>query len=164
MEHPPSPASTSSTLASASNSIAQFKVDYANVIAPMKAFNEESPARRKSAENRGTGQTAYMKRLESFNKFRGSWLNLPAKISPVSLASHGWSVHNENTVKCEECNAFLSVKVETCCPGDFDEQKHAIKYILSQIRSGHDTRCFWHSKIILQLPDEDFNLREAFMS
>lgn len=59
---------------------------------------------------------------------RGSWLNLPAKISPVSLASHGWSVHNENTVKCEECNAFLSVKVETCCPGDFDEQKHAIKF------------------------------------
>uniref|UniRef100_A0AC35G984 C3HC-type domain-containing protein n=1 Tax=Panagrolaimus sp. PS1159 TaxID=55785 RepID=A0AC35G984_9BILA len=137
--------------------------DYEKFVAPLKAFNEECPGRQRSQEHQEIGQESYMKRLESFNKFRGSWLNLPPKISPVELASHGWSVYNENTVKCKECNAFLSVKVESSSPGDFDEQKHAIKYISSQIRFGHDTRCFWHSKIILQLPDEDFNFREAFM-
>lgn len=36
---------------------------------------------------------------------------LPVKVSPISLAIHGWNVHDENTVKCNDCSAYLSVKV-----------------------------------------------------
>ena len=40
----------------------------------------------------------------------------------------------------------------------------AFRYIVNQIRCKHESSCLWYSKLITLLPDEDFNLREAFMA
>ncbi|KAE9550144.1 hypothetical protein FO519_006631 [Halicephalobus sp. NKZ332] len=104
----------------------------------------------------------YMARLESFNKVPGRWFLLPESVSPVSLAVHGWSAFNESTVKCGECGGFLSVKVPTPNVSSPKAAGFAVKYITNNMRSSHSNSCRWHSKEPARIPEESYNLLDAF--
>ena len=58
-----------STSSSFSDSLLQLKADADDLLAPLKALNDESPNKEKPQKLMEIEQPAYMKRLESFNKF-----------------------------------------------------------------------------------------------
>uniref|UniRef100_A0AC34QE82 C3HC-type domain-containing protein n=1 Tax=Panagrolaimus sp. JU765 TaxID=591449 RepID=A0AC34QE82_9BILA len=132
-----------------------------NKLEPFRNIIRDLPSFRRKREATDDVRAEYSKRLRTFNKFPGNMLSLPIKVSPIKLAIHGWSAHDENTVKCNDCSAYLSVKVPPPTVSDPKSTAFAVKYIQNNIRTAHDSKCKWYSKVVVNIPDEDYDFKEA---